>query len=242
MESTGLKILVNVDHFICPLTLDIMRDPVTTKYGHTYEREAIEEWVSLHENCPLTRKNLTLEELFPCFALKNAIQDLLVNNPELVASPSSSFVSAYSFPRVENKGQIKITEKCKAFGVTEMSASHMRKRFKSRNFSQESTYIVFPNPSSFLWLESTGYIKLSNGGESPITLVSQRTTARGPLEGGEFVLEASTKQGFQIKGDNWCIEVRSGDASKLCVYDFALSGGGKGNKLNMYVPPRLLVM
>jgi hypothetical protein len=46
-KISGLKTLVNVDHFICPLTLDFMKEPVTTKYGHSYEREAIEEVLSL---------------------------------------------------------------------------------------------------------------------------------------------------------------------------------------------------
>jgi len=238
-KANGLKTLVNVDHFICPLTLDFMNDPVTTKWGHTFEREAIEEWISLHENCPLTRKSLTLDELYPCIALKNAIEDLLTNNPELQPNPSILFVSAYSKNVVENKGHIKITDKCKALGVSEVSAAHMRRKYKVRSYATESTYLTFPPPTSFLWMESTGYISLSNLGEASITLVSHRNSSRGSEEGGHFILEPGKHQGFDVRGDGWCIEVRNGDASKLCVFDFNVCGGGKGNKLGMYVPPRI---
>ncbi|CAB9518268.1 Putative E3 ubiquitin-protein ligase LIN [Seminavis robusta] len=47
--------------FVCPLTLDVMENPVTHKEtGKTFEKEAILEWVYRHGNatCPLTRKPL----------------------------------------------------------------------------------------------------------------------------------------------------------------------------------------
>ena len=36
--------------FYCPITFEIMRDPVITVDGHSYERVAIEEWISLNRN------------------------------------------------------------------------------------------------------------------------------------------------------------------------------------------------
>jgi hypothetical protein len=32
------------NEFLCPITLELMRDPVVAKDGHTYERKAIEDW------------------------------------------------------------------------------------------------------------------------------------------------------------------------------------------------------
>jgi hypothetical protein len=32
------------NEFLCPITLELMRDPVLAKDGHTYERKAIEDW------------------------------------------------------------------------------------------------------------------------------------------------------------------------------------------------------
>ena len=50
--------LQEFDAFICPLTLEYMRDPVSTVDGHTYEREAIEEWLASNEVSPV--RNLLL--------------------------------------------------------------------------------------------------------------------------------------------------------------------------------------
>ena len=38
----------------CPITLEIMRDPVMAPDGHTYEREAIEAWLTRHTTSPCT--------------------------------------------------------------------------------------------------------------------------------------------------------------------------------------------
>jgi hypothetical protein len=43
-----------IDAFICPITQEIMRDPVMTKYGHCFEKRVIETWVSEKGKCPLT--------------------------------------------------------------------------------------------------------------------------------------------------------------------------------------------
>jgi hypothetical protein len=32
------------NEYYCPITLELMRDPVVAKDGHTYERTAIEDW------------------------------------------------------------------------------------------------------------------------------------------------------------------------------------------------------
>ena len=43
--------------FVCPLTLDIMRDPVLLPDGFTYERGAIENWLSRQQTTsPMTNK------------------------------------------------------------------------------------------------------------------------------------------------------------------------------------------
>ena len=33
-----------VSSFLCPITQEVMTDPVLTSDGHTYERDAIEHW------------------------------------------------------------------------------------------------------------------------------------------------------------------------------------------------------
>ena len=49
------SLLSDVPHeFLCPITLDIMTDPVCTCDGHTYERSAIEEHLRKSNISPKT--------------------------------------------------------------------------------------------------------------------------------------------------------------------------------------------
>ncbi|KAL1218511.1 putative U-box domain-containing protein 42 [Cardamine amara subsp. amara] len=70
--------------FICPLTKDIMEDPVTTKTGVTCERKAVAEWFDSFGNsdeisCPITGQKLTTE-LSENVVLKTIIQEWKVRN------------------------------------------------------------------------------------------------------------------------------------------------------------------
>jgi hypothetical protein len=49
----------------CPITNEIMIDPVFTEDGQTYERAAIERWLSTHSTSPLTGKQLAHRNLTP---------------------------------------------------------------------------------------------------------------------------------------------------------------------------------
>ena len=56
--------------FYCPISGELMSDPVASKYGHLYERGCIEEWVRRRTTCPFTGKYLDRDELYPVYALK----------------------------------------------------------------------------------------------------------------------------------------------------------------------------
>lgn len=60
--------------FLCPITLEIMVDPVIVATGQTYERESIQKWLnSNHRTCPKTGQTLDHLSLAPNFALRNLI-------------------------------------------------------------------------------------------------------------------------------------------------------------------------
>jgi len=61
--------------FVCPVTLELLHDPVTTPYGHTYERSALFEHLQHWQSDPLTKQPLTLEQVFPNFALRQALDE-----------------------------------------------------------------------------------------------------------------------------------------------------------------------
>ncbi|CAF1296805.1 unnamed protein product [Adineta ricciae] len=55
---------------VCPITLEIFRNPVKATDGHIYEREAIEKWIVDHGTSPITRETLKINELIPQNELK----------------------------------------------------------------------------------------------------------------------------------------------------------------------------
>ena len=59
--------------FYCPLTLSVMRSPVIDREGNSYEKYAIEHWLSNHCTSPITRKPLRYKDLSPNRSLKEAI-------------------------------------------------------------------------------------------------------------------------------------------------------------------------
>ncbi|KAL6956503.1 U-box domain-containing protein 26 [Sarracenia purpurea var. burkii] len=68
-------------HFRCPISLELMRDPVTVRTGQTYDRASIESWVATgNTTCPVTRAPLTDFTLIPNHTLRRLIQEWCVAN------------------------------------------------------------------------------------------------------------------------------------------------------------------
>jgi U-box domain len=62
--TTAMSLPIVPVEFLCPITMELMVHPMTTKHGRTYEREAICTWMTQgHSECPLTRKPLRIGEL-----------------------------------------------------------------------------------------------------------------------------------------------------------------------------------
>ena len=59
--------------FVCPISEDIMRDPVVCADGHTYDRPNIEQWFAAgHDTSPNTGGRLPHLNLVPNHALRNS--------------------------------------------------------------------------------------------------------------------------------------------------------------------------
>ena len=72
-ESVINNIPQNVlDIIKCPISLEIMRDPVITSVGQTYDRSSIETTISRNLIDPITRQPIT-NNLIPNFAIKSLI-------------------------------------------------------------------------------------------------------------------------------------------------------------------------
>ena len=76
------------DDYICPITAEIMTDPVSTADGFTYEREAITEWLRTKDTSPVTGATLESKTLYSNLSLRSMIRNFTEALAAAVAAPS----------------------------------------------------------------------------------------------------------------------------------------------------------
>jgi hypothetical protein len=84
--------------FVCPISLEVMKEPVMSKDGQNYDRQAILQWLNQGNfDCPLTRRPLKPSYLLPNHSLKMSImrwkvdQGVDLNNNDDDSSESSEY-------------------------------------------------------------------------------------------------------------------------------------------------------
>ncbi|XP_009115249.1 U-box domain-containing protein 17 [Brassica rapa] len=110
--------------FVCPISLDLMTDPVIVSTGQTYDRTSIARWIEEgHCTCPKTGQTLMDSRIVPNRALKNlivqwctasgvAIESEFVTDSVVSALPTKAAVEA-------NKATVSILVKFLADGSSE---------------------------------------------------------------------------------------------------------------------------
>ncbi|KAL9646198.1 hypothetical protein ABK040_008071 [Willaertia magna] len=66
-----------LNRYKCPISQEIMKNPVILPSGQTFERKHIEEWLSTNKTCPITRKRIHAKKLIENINLKaNCKEDI----------------------------------------------------------------------------------------------------------------------------------------------------------------------
>ncbi|KAL8192528.1 hypothetical protein R6Q57_027713 [Mikania cordata] len=70
------------DDFKCPISLEIMSEPVIVSSGHTFDRRSIQRWLDAgHRTCPITKLPLSdSPSLIPNHALRSLISNFTAHN------------------------------------------------------------------------------------------------------------------------------------------------------------------
>lgn len=97
-------------YYICPISLQIMKDPVTTVSGITYDRESIEHWLSTAKDttsCPVTKQPMPRDsDLTPNHTLRRLIQSWCVLNAnkgvDRIPTPKSPMNKSHVVKLVRN--------------------------------------------------------------------------------------------------------------------------------------------
>ncbi len=80
--------------YLCPITQDLMIEPVRSIYGYHFEKAAITFWIEKERTCPLSRQNLNHEQFEEDHELKRAIiawrEEHCTHEDHTSATPSPS--------------------------------------------------------------------------------------------------------------------------------------------------------
>ena len=75
--AAGAPVAAKVlNEYVCPITAEIMTDPVSTLDGFTYERTAITEWLRTNDTSPSTGAKLESKRLVPNVTVRCLLQHL----------------------------------------------------------------------------------------------------------------------------------------------------------------------
>ena len=80
------------NNFLCPITQQLMKDPVVTSDGYTFERNEIQTWLDKgNDTNPVTGQKLENKNLIPNRALKDVIDEYRATlTQEVTAAPSTN--------------------------------------------------------------------------------------------------------------------------------------------------------
>ncbi|KAL5200856.1 hypothetical protein ABZP36_035210 [Zizania latifolia] len=82
---------IRPDALQCPITLDLMTDPVTVSTGQTYDRASITRWMKAGcRTCPVTGERLRTTDVIPNAALRAIVERMLLSNGVTLPEPSAS--------------------------------------------------------------------------------------------------------------------------------------------------------
>ncbi|KAM3205966.1 hypothetical protein ACQJBY_061574 [Aegilops geniculata] len=125
-RSPSVKSPIIPDEFRCPISLELMQDPVIVSSGQTYERSCIQKWLdSGHKTCPKTQLALTHTSLTPNFVLKSLIaQWCEANGIELPKNKANSHdKKAVKSSDYDNAGLISLMNRLRGGNQDEQRAA-----------------------------------------------------------------------------------------------------------------------
>jgi hypothetical protein len=111
MENISNSSTPECHDLICPITLDVYRDPVLAGDGHVYERIAIFQWIKQHGTSPLTREPLNVDDLCSEENIKQLCQSYRSNS--VAYSCQSSTISLPFSPMNQSNTCIQRRTPCK---------------------------------------------------------------------------------------------------------------------------------
>ena len=125
--------------YLCPITQDIMRDPVVDNEGISYERSAITQWLKKSNTSPISRKNLKNSDLSANLALKSLIEEWISNNNFDEAGKSEYEINSVVDKMITASLASNSKSNSQSAAVTASTAAKKFNNDISMNFNYDST-------------------------------------------------------------------------------------------------------
>ncbi|KAK7312688.1 hypothetical protein VNO77_36748 [Canavalia gladiata] len=154
--------------FLCPISLKLMRDPVTVCTGITYDRENIETWLfSCNKNtCPVTKQSLLHTHLIANHTLQRLIQTWCSQNA------FSGIETVFSTPNstIDKSQVVKLLLEANKFPEKQLKCL---RRLQSIAFQSESNKQCLESAGAIDFLASTMITNNSKEDSCSSTVVSE---------------------------------------------------------------------
>ncbi|XP_047158803.1 E3 ubiquitin-protein ligase PUB23-like [Vigna umbellata] len=163
--------------FLCPVSLQLMRDPVTVYTGITYDRQNIERWLFSCKNnktCPVTRQSLSRTDLTPNHTLRRLIQAWCDHNAclghETFSSPN---------PTIDQTEIVKLLLEAKKFPEKQLKCLS---RLQYIALESESNKICLESAGAIDFLASTMMINSTGMSEAAIKIMFHLNPSESQLK------------------------------------------------------------
>ncbi|KAG9144991.1 hypothetical protein Leryth_017458 [Lithospermum erythrorhizon] len=194
-SSNGVKCMQIPSYFRCPLSLELMVDPVIVASGQTYDRASIQKWL---DNglivCPQTRQGLLHTNLIPNYTVKALIINWCVENGIQLPTPcqpadfgqvSSKCSLQSNSPMMEvpsevGKGCVKEQNGSLESKVEELNLQPAEEAVRVAHSSPEHSYCHSRTESTSSAVSSVDYVR---GGSTDASRISSKHDSVSDISG-----------------------------------------------------------
>ena len=116
------------ENYICPITRQLMEDPVIDREGNSYDKKAILQWLEFHKISPVTRNPLFSEHLIVNRALKNSINAYKLKLSSVLCDNNNTCPTT-NVKKIDDSFEIKLnTSVCNGSALISYQASDSKSR------------------------------------------------------------------------------------------------------------------
>ncbi|CAL0326857.1 unnamed protein product [Lupinus luteus] len=223
IECPEIKSGVSVPpYFRCPLSLELMLDPVIVASGQTYERQSIQKWLDHGLTvCPKTHQRLMHTNLIPNYTVKAMVVNWCdENNVKLLDNSKNENFSHISPPSDHLPQDI---DRACSFGSSRSSNSTSKSSLQSGNaFEKQKGDIPFRLSGESNGLQSGETEKFEQQSSAPSCSHSRSESFSSSISSADYVLPVS-KEASRVSNKHQNVDF-SGEITNQCPASPASKG------------------